>query len=254
MARTIAIANQKGGVGKTTSTANLSAALAEQKHRVLLVDLDPQGALAVSVGVNPYALDHTIYDVMLNPKIDVAQVVLHPKPSLDLLPANIDLSGAEVELLNEIGRESILKEKLAPLQKQYDFILLDCPPSLGLLTINGLTAAGEVLIPTQCQYFALRGMQLLFRTIEKVTARSNPALRLLGLLPTMYDARTSHAKEVLEELQRLYGAQVFPTPIKVRVALADAAVGGQTILEFDPTSEVAAAYRDAAQEVLRRAK
>jgi chromosome partitioning protein len=207
----------------------------------------------VSCGLNPYALDTTLYDVLLDSTIDIGQVLLHPKPSFDLIPANIDLAGAEVELLNEIGREAILREKLAPMQRQYDFILLDCPPSLGLLTVNALTAATEVLVPIQCQYFAFRGMQLLFRTIEKVTARSNPTLRILGLLPTIFDPRTTHGREVLEELRRVYGSQVFSTPIKARIALVDAPVGGQTIFEFDPTSEVAAAYRQLAEEVIHRA-
>lgn len=250
MTKTIAIANQKGGVGKTTTTINLGAALAEKGKQVLLVDMDPQGTLSVGFGLNPYTLDGTLYQVMIDPSISISHVVLHPKPSLDIVPSNIDLSGAEVELLNEIGRENILKEKVAQIQSHYDFILLDCPPSLGLLTINALTAANWVLIPVQCQYFALRGMQLLLRTIEKVKARSNPSLRILGLLPTMLDSRTAHSKEVLEELKRMYGKQVIDIPIKVRVALADAPVSGQTIIEFDPKSEVAQAYREIAEEVM----
>lgn len=253
MTRIIAVANQKGGVGKTTSTINLGAALAERGLRVLLIDLDPQGALALGLGINPYNLENTLYDVMIDHKVRMDQVILHPKPGLDLVPSNIDLSGAEVELLNEIGRERILKDKLSSVQSNYDYILLDCPPSLGLLTVNGLTAADEVLIPVQSQYFAFRGMQLLFRTIDKVTARSNPQLKVVGLVPTMYDARTAHSKEVLEELKRLYTDQVIDIPIKTRVSLADAPVGGQTILEFDPKSEVADAYRRLAEEVIKRA-
>ncbi len=253
MARVIAIANQKGGTGKTTTTINLGAALGEMNKRILLVDLDPQGTLSIGVGLNPDNLDETLYTIMLDPNIKTSQVVLHPKPSLDVVPSNIDLSGAEVELLNEIGRERILKEKLAQVQSDYDFILIDCPPSLGLLTINALTAADEVLIPVQCQYYALRVMQLLLRTVEKVRARSNPTLRILGLLPTMYDMRTTHSKEVLAELKERYNNLVIDIPIKVRVALADAPVGGQTILEFDPKSESSMAYRKVAEEAINRA-
>ena len=253
MAKVIALANQKGGVGKTTTTLNLGAALVERGKRVLLIDLDPQGTLALGFGINPYQLPLTLYDVLLDPARQLGEVLQQPRPSLAVAPSNIDLAGAEVELLNEIGRERVLKEKLAHVQDGYDYILLDCPPSLGLLTVNGLTAADRVIIPVQCQYFAIRGMQLLFRTIEKVKARSNPSLRILGILPTMYDARTAHAREVLEELRRLYGEFLFSTYIKTRVSLADAPVSGKSILEFDPQSEVASAYRSLAQEVIDHA-
>jgi chromosome partitioning protein len=251
MAHIIAVANQKGGVGKTTTTINLGAALAEQGRRVLLVDLDPQGTLALGFGINPYRLNETLYDVLINPEVRIQCIIQQPRPQLAVVPSNIDLAGAEVELLNEIGRERVLKEKLAGLQHTYDYILLDCPPSLGLLTVNALTAADSVLIPVQCQYFAIRGMQLLYRTIEKVTARSNPQLQVFGILPTMYDTRTTHSREVFEELKRLYNSQVLDVTIKVRVSLADAPVGGQSILEYDPTSEVAIAYRKLAEEVIR---
>jgi chromosome partitioning protein len=253
MGKTIAIANQKGGVGKTTTTINLGAALAQAGKRVLLVDLDPQGALSVGFGLNPDSLEKTLYDLLVDDNDRVSEVTLHPRERLDVIPSNIDLSGAEVQFMNEIGRERILKDKLAAIQPVYDFILLDCPPSLSLLTINGLTAADRVLIPVQCQYFAIRGMQLLLRTIEKVKARSNPNLRILGLLPTMYNARTAHSKEVLEELKRVYKELVIDIPIKSRVALADAQVSGQSILEFDPRGEIADAHRQLAQEVIAHA-
>ena len=250
---TIAIANQKGGVGKTTTTINFGAALAELGKRVLLIDLDPQGALSLGFGQNPYTLKVTLYDALINPKLPLSEVRLPLRSSIDLVPSNIDLSGAEVELLNEIGRERILAEKLVPLRDEYDFVLLDCPPSLGLLTVNALTAANSVLIPVQCQYFAFRGMQLLLRTIDKVMARSNPKLEILGFLPTMLDTRTAHSREVLDELKQLYGDKVFAVPIKARVSLADAPVAGKTILEYDHQSEVVQAYRALAQEVISHA-
>lgn len=254
MSQVIAIANQKGGVGKTTTTINLGAALAEAGKRVLLVDLDPQGALGLGLGLCPQKLQKTIYNVLISPNLDsVIDEVIHRKnENLHVVPANIDLAGAEVELLNEISREQILKEKLKPLGERYDFILLDCPPSLGLLTINALTAAEGVLIPVQCQYFAFRGAQLLFETIERIKNRSNPALRIIGLLPSMYDVRTIHAREVLEELRNTYKERVIDIPIKMRIALADAPVGGQTVFEFEPGSEIAETYRRLAKEVIER--
>ena len=249
--RIYAIAQQKGGVGKSTTTTNLGAALAEMGNRVLLVDLDPQGTLSIGFNLNPHELDNTIYNALIDPSVSLTEVVQNQKPSLDFVPANIDLSGAEVELLNEIGRERILKDNLASVEGDYDFVLVDCPPSLGLLTINALTAADNVLIPVQCQYYALRGMQLLLRTIEKVKARSNPELTIFGMLPTFFDMRTAHSKEVLEELKRVYKDLVIDIPIKVRVSLADAGAQGETILEYDPKSDVAEAYRDLAKEVVK---
>jgi chromosome partitioning protein len=249
MTRTIAVANQKGGTGKTTSTLNIAAALAEQGKRILLVDLDPQGSLTIAMGVNPMELKHTVYDALIGPALSIADVLLSPKLRMDLAPATIDLSGAEVELLNEIGREHILKGKLAPARHQYDFIFIDCPPSLGLLTINALSAADQVLIPVQCHYLAFRGMQLLFRTIEKVQQRSNSSLTVLGILPTFYDVRTAHSKEVLEELRVAYKERLIDVPVRYRVGLADAVVGGQSILEFDSRGDTAQAYRQVAEVV-----
>jgi chromosome partitioning protein len=249
MGQAIAVANQKGGVGKTTTTLNLAVALAEQGKRVLVVDFDPQGALTISLGIHPGTLERTIYDALLSPSMPLAEVILKVKPSVDLAPATIDLSGAEVELLNEIGREHILKGKLTPEVSNYEFTLIDCPPSLGLLTVNALTAADRVLIPVQCQYLSFRGMQLLFRTIEKVQQRSNPNLAVLGVLPTLYDARTTHGKEVLDELRATYPTLLLDLPIRYRVGLADAAVSGRSILEFDTKSDIAATFRQVAEVI-----
>jgi chromosome partitioning protein len=241
-AQVIAVANQKGGVGKTTTTLNLAAARAEAGESVLVVDLDPQGALTMALGLNPAALERTVYDALVTPT-PLAEVVLSPKERIDLAPATIDLAGAEVELLNEIGREQVLRAKLDPLRERYAFVFIDCPPSLGLLTINALAAADGVLIPVQCQYLSFRGMQLLLRTIDKVRTRANSGLRVVGLLPTLYDARTAHAREVLDELRATYPQLLIDEPIRLRVGLADAVVAGQSILEYDGRSDAAQAYR-----------
>ncbi len=249
MGKIIAVANQKGGVAKTTTTRNLAAALVERGKRTLLIDFDPQGALTISLGVNSPQLDRTIYNVLIDTSLPLTKVILSPKPGIDLAPANIDLSGAEVDLLNEIGRERILKEIIEPIQANYDYIFIDCPPSLGLLTINALTAANGVLIPVQCQYLAFRGMQLLLRTIEKVRARSNPQLKIVGLLPTLYDARTAHSKEVLTELRTTFKDKLIDIPIRYRIGLADAVVAGQSIFELDGKSDVAGSFRQIAEVI-----
>jgi chromosome partitioning protein len=249
MGNIIAIANQKGGVAKTTTTRNLAAALTERGRKVLLIDFDPQGALTISLGVNSPQLERTIYDALIDAATPLAEVLLSTKSGIDLAPANIDLSGAEVDLLNEIGRERILKEIIEPIQGNYDYIFIDCPPSLGLLTINALTAANGVFIPVQCQYLAFRGMQLLLRTIEKVRARSNPQLRIIGLLPTLYDARTAHSKEVLEELRSAFKDKLIDIPVRYRVGLADAVVVGQSIFELDGKSDVADTFRQIAEVI-----
>jgi chromosome partitioning protein len=249
MPRIYAIAQQKGGVGKTTTVINLGAALADAGKRVLLVDLDPQGALTAGVGENPSAIAQTIYEVLRNGRAELSSVIRNTSFQADLVPANIDLAAAEIELTSEPGRERILAEKLIPVAAQYDFVLIDCPPSLGLLTLNALTAATDVLIPVQTQYFALRGLDLLLTTIHKVKGRINSALEIRGILPTMVDNRTIHAREVMEELRNTYGQLVCKTVIPQTIKIADAQVAAQSIHQFAPSSPASEAYRELAREV-----
>lgn len=252
-ARVIAMVNQKGGVGKTTSTVSLGAALAGYGRKVLLVDFDPQGALSVSFGVNPNEMDLTVYNVLTDLECNVRDVVIHTDvENLDLLPSNIDLSAAELQLVSEVGREYALGRAIAPLMAEYDIVLIDCQPSLGLLTLNALTASTGVIIPMETEYFALRGVALLQDTINKVKARLNPNLVILGVLPTMYDPRTLHSREVLQTVQQAFGDQVFKTAINRTVKFPDAAVAGEPITQFAPTSSGADAYRQLAREVLAR--
>jgi chromosome partitioning protein len=250
--RIYALAQQKGGVGKTTTAINLGATLRERGRRVLLLDLDPQGALSAGLGLDPLSLDRTIYDVLRSARSDLAGVIQQTDSGCDLVPANIDLAAAEIELVSEPGREQILKGKLEGVTAKYDYILIDCPPSLSLLTLNALTAAHGVIIPVQTQYFALRGMDLLFSTVEKVRTRLNPKLIIVGILPTMYDARTTHGREVLEELRETYETQLFETVIPLTVKLADSAMAGKSIISFHQQSPAAAAYRALAEEVEKR--
>jgi chromosome partitioning protein len=251
MGRVIALANQKGGVGKTTTAINLGAALAERGKRVLLIDMDPQGALSVGLGLNPLALDQTLYTLLMDPKLDPDPVIASTKVTgLDLLPSNIDLAAAEVLLVGEVAREQALSRVLRPLRKRYDHILVDCPPSLGLLTVNALTAADGVLIPLECEYFALRGMALLMDTIEKVRERLNPDLEIVGILATMYDARTVHGREVLGRVEDAFGGRVFKTVIAKTIRFAEAPVAGESILTYAGSSSGAVAYRELAKEVL----
>ncbi len=213
-ARIIALCNQKGGVGKTTSTINLGAALAEVGRRVLLVDFDPQGALSVGLGVQPHQLDRTAYNLLMERNVSVDDVLLKTGvPGMDLLPSNIDLSAAEVQLVGEVAREQTLGRVLRPVVDDYDFVLIDCQPSLGLLTVNALTAADGVIIPLECEFFSLRGVALLIDTIEKVRERLNPALHLDGILATMYDGRTLHGREVYARVLEAFGDKVFDTVI-----------------------------------------
>lgn len=250
--RIFALAQQKGGVGKTTTAINLGAALKERGRRVLLIDLDPQGALSAGLGLDPLALDRTVYDVLRSARSDLAGAIRQTDSGCDLAPANIDLAAAEIELVSEPGREQILKGKLEGVTDRYDYILIDCPPSLSLLTLNALTAARGVIIPVQTQYFALRGMDLLFATVEKVQARLNRKLKVTGILPTMFDARTTHGREVLEELRETYGAQLFETVIPLTVKLADSTMAGKPIMSFHKQSPAATAYRALAEEVEKR--
>ena len=213
-AKIVAMCNQKGGVGKTTSTINLGAALAEYGRRVLLVDFDPQGALSVGLGVNPMELDITVYNLLMERGLAADEVLLKTAvPGMDLLPSNIDLSAAEVQLVSEVARESTLQRALKPLMADYDYIVIDCQPSLGLLTVNALTAAHSVIVPLECEFFALRGVALLTETIEKVRERLNPELELDGILATMYDSRTVHSREVLARVVEAFDEHVFHTVI-----------------------------------------
>ncbi|WP_448612868.1 ParA family protein [Modestobacter sp. URMC 112] len=250
-ARVIAMCNQKGGVGKTTSTINLGAALVEQGRRVLLVDLDPQGALSVGLGVPAQQLDRTIYNALMEPRTTLADVRLPTRvPGLDLVPSNIDLSAAEVQLVSEVAREQTLMRVLGPVSAEYDYVLIDCQPSLGLLTVNALTAAHGVIIPLECEYFSLRGVALLVDTIDKVKERLNPALEIDGILATMYDSRTVHCREVFSRVVEAFGDTVFQTVITRTVRFPETTVAGQPITTWAPTSSGAAAYRDLAKEML----
>jgi chromosome partitioning protein len=253
-ARIIALANQKGGVGKTTTVVTLGAALAELGYEVLLVDFDPQGGCALGLGIEPAGLDLSIYNALFDRTCEVEEVVQKTSvPNLSLLPSNIDLAAAELMLVQEVAREQSLMRVLAPLRLRYDYILIDCPPSLGLLTINALTVADGVLIPLECEYYALRGMALLMDSIERVKERLNPRLQVDGILATMFDPRTLHGREVLARVQEAFGNKVFETLIRKTVRFAEAPVAGEPILSYAPSSTGAEAYRNLAQEVIARA-
>ncbi|GGH46049.1 ParA family protein [Microbacterium album] len=251
-ARIIALCNQKGGVGKTTTTINLAAALAEYGRKVLAIDFDPQGALSAGLGVQTHDAP-TIYDLLLDTKRDPHDAIVQTKvPGLDLIPANIDLSAAEVHLVNEVAREMILSHVLRRVAAEYDVILIDCQPSLGLLTVNALTAAHGVVIPLECEFFALRGVALLIETIDKVRDRLNPSITLDGLLATMYDPRTLHSREVLERIVEAFGDDVLETVIGRTVKFPDASVSGVPITEFAPEHPAAQAYLRLARELVAR--
>ncbi|CAB4897568.1 unannotated protein [freshwater metagenome] len=251
-ARIIAMCNQKGGVGKTTTAINLASALAGYGRKVLVVDFDPQGALSAGLGVVAHDIK-TIYDLMVEKDLNVEQVIVKTSvKNLDVIPANIDLSAAEVQLVNEVAREQILARILRPILGNYDVIIIDCQPSLGLLTVNALTAAHGVLIPLNCEFFALRGVALLIETIEKVRDRLNPAIKLDGILATMYDPRTLHAREVVERLYEAFGDQVFDTIVNRTVKFPDATIAALPITEFAPTSDAAEYYRTVARELVAR--
>jgi chromosome partitioning protein len=252
-ARIAAVCNQKGGVGKTTTTINLGAALAEHGRKVLLVDFDPQGALSVGLGIQPHELDRTVYNLLMERGVTARDVIIKTRvDGMDLLPSNIDLSGAEVQLVHEVGREFVLGRALQPVIPDYDVILIDCQPSLGLLTVNALACADGVLVPLECEYFALRGVALLMETIEKVSDRLSPKLAIDGVLATMYDSRTLHTREVLAGVVEGFGDQVFHTVISRTVRFPDATVAGEPITRFDPACNGASAYRELAKEVLDR--
>jgi len=252
-ARVVSMCNQKGGVGKTTTTINLGAALAEFGRKVLLVDFDPQGSLSVGLGLNPHEMDLTIYNLLLEPDVTLEDVVVPSGvPGMDLLPSNIDLSAAEVQLVNEVAREQTLQRVLAPALASYDVILIDCQPSLGLLTVNALTASDGVIVPLECEYFALRGVALLKTTIDKVRERLNPRLEIEGVLGTMFDGRTLHGREVMERLVQAWGDTVFHTVIRRTVKFSDSTVAGEPITTYASSSTGADSYRQLAKEVLSR--
>ena len=252
-ARIIAMVNQKGGVGKTTSTINLGAALAELGRKVLLVDFDPQGALSAGFGSNPHELDLTVYNVMMDRSVDVWDVVQQTHvENVDLLPANIDLSAAEVQLVNEVAREQVLASALRKVEDHYDVILIDCQPSLGLLTVNALTASHGVIIPLICEFFALRAVALLVDSISKVQDRINPKLQIDGVLATMFDSRTLHSREVIARIVDAFGGKVFDTVIKRTVKFPDATVAAEPILNFATNHPGAESYRQLARELISR--
>ena len=252
-ARVIALCNQKGGVGKTTTTINLGAALAEYGRKVLIVDFDPQGAATVGLGVNTLEPLPTIYDLLMKRNTDIHDAIQPTvAEGLEIVPANIDLSAAEVGLVNEVARESALARAIRPVLDEYDVILIDCQPSLGLLTINALTAAHGVIVPVEAEFFALRGVALLVETIETVRDRINPRPELDGIVATMVDTRTLHAREVLARLHEAFGDQVFTTQIQRTVKFPDASVATEPITTFAPTHSGAEAYRRLAREVVAR--
>ncbi|WP_259365188.1 ParA family protein [Flaviflexus equikiangi] len=252
-ARIIAMCNQKGGVGKTTTSINLAAALAEYGRRVLLIDFDPQGAASAGLGVNARGLDQTIYTELLAAKPDIRDIIHETGvDGLHIVPANIDLSAAEIQLVSEVGREQTLARVLRPVVDEYDVIIIDCQPSLGLLTVNALTAAHGVIIPLEAEFFAMRGVALLVEQIERVTERLNPKLRLDGVLLTMVDNRTLHAREVIASVQEGFGDQVFDTKIARTVKFPDATIAAEPITTYAPTHSGAHAYRRLAREVIAR--
>jgi chromosome partitioning protein len=251
-ARIIALCNQKGGVGKTTTSINLGATLAEYGRKVLAIDFDPQGALSAGLGVQTHDAT-TIYDLLLGSQRDAAAAIVPTAvPNLDIIPANIDLSAAEVHLVNEVAREQILARVLRQVSDRYDVILIDCQPSLGLLTVNALTAAHGVVIPLECEYFALRGVALLVETIEKVRDRLNPAITLDGILATMYDSRTLHSREVLQRVVEAFGDRVLETVITRTVKFPDASVAAAPVTTFAPDHSAAENYRQLARELVFR--
>ncbi len=252
-ARIIAMCNQKGGVGKTTTTINLGAALAEYGRKVLIVDFDPQGAASAGLGINAHELDATIYTLLMAAKPDITQVIKKTStPGLDIVPANIDLSAAELQLVNEVAREHVLARVLRPILDDYDVIIIDCQPSLGLLTVNALSAAHGVMIPLETEFFALRGVALLIETIDKVRDRLNPRLTVDGILATMYDSRTLHSREVLARVREAFGDQVFQTVISRTVKFPDASVATEPIVSYAPQHPGALAYRALARELIAR--
>jgi chromosome partitioning protein len=249
--RVIAFANQKGGVAKTTTTLNLAVAFAERGLRVLAIDLDPQGNLTMSQGMNPDTIERSMFDVLVH-KLPITEVV--ERTEIDIAVSSIDLAGAELALSSMIGRERALEKALLPVRSEYDYILIDTPPSLGLLTINALVAANGVIVPVQCEYLSLRGLVQLENTMSMIRENLNPEVRIAGILPTMYDNRTLHSREAVEILEENFGELVFRTRIRKTIRYAEAPVKGSSVLKYEPNGPAAEAYRALAEEVLDGAK
>jgi chromosome partitioning protein len=250
-AKVIAFANQKGGVAKTTTTLNLAAAFAEQGHRVLCVDMDPQGNLTMSQGIDPDTLEQSMFDVLVY-DMSIREVIR--RREIDVACASIDLAGAEIAMSTKIGRERSLAKALSAVSEDYDWIFIDTPPSLGLLTVNALTAADQVIVPVQCEYLSMRGLLQLQNTLSMIRENLNPDVQIAGILPTMVDTRTLHAKEALEILEENFGDRVFGARIRKTVRFAEAPVKGMSVLKYDPTGTAADAYRQLAKEVLSNGK
>ena len=250
MAKVISVTNQKGGVGKTTTSINLAASLAERGKRILLIDMDPQGNASVGCGVDVTDIENTIYDLLLL-ETTAKEAIVKTECGVDVLPANGDLAGAQVELLNEIGREMRLQKALAPIQGDYDYIFIDCPPALNVLTINALVASNSVMIPMQCEYFALEGLSALIATVRKIRETLNPKLKIEGLLRTMFDGRNSLSNEVSRQLQTHFGDKVYKTVVPRNVRLAEAPSYGEPAITYAPESKGAQAYLELADEVLK---
>jgi chromosome partitioning protein len=250
-AKVIAFANQKGGVAKTTTTLNLAAAFAEKGHRVLCVDMDPQGNLTMSQGIDPDSLEVSMYDVLVH-GMSIREVIR--RREVDVACASIDLAGAEIAMSTQIGRERSLEKALKPIKPDYDFICIDTPPSLGLLTINALTAANKVIVPVQCEYLSMRGLIQLQNTLSMIRENLNPDVEIEGILPTLVDPRTVHAKEAIEILEENFGDRVFASRINKTVRFAEAPVKGMSVLKYDPDGKAAFAYRQLAKEVLENGR